>query len=219
MPREEQGDDVSAAFSMLQGELAHYKKQLNEEGSRAFAQGYYMEARRLIDQAEQVNALINRIQALAEEWAKLQKERGILSAFSFTIKETDSLPHDIPSPPKAREFSPSRIPTPIPHGRRTPEEFFYRPILSVLVEMGGAGSVREVLNRVYEKVHNHLNDIDRARIPTGQIRWSNTAMWARKRMVEMGLLSNSSPRGIWEITPKGREYLARLRASEDAKPG
>ena len=36
------------------------------------------------------------------------------------------------------------------------------------------------------------------------------AAWARQNLVNQGLLSGSSPRGIWEITEQGRNYLAAL---------
>jgi len=39
-----------------------------------------------------------------------------------------------------------------------------------------------------------------------QRRWENTAQWARNTMVNEGLLSADSPRGIWEITKKGRDF-------------
>lgn len=38
-------------------------------------------------------------------------------------------------------------------------------------------------------------------------RWRNAAQWARNSMVNEGLLKSGSPRGVWEITEKGREYL------------
>ncbi|MCC7571175.1 winged helix-turn-helix domain-containing protein, partial [Candidatus Micrarchaeota archaeon] len=39
-------------------------------------------------------------------------------------------------------------------------------------------------------------------------RWRNTAQWARNSMVnEEGFLKKDSPRGIWEISEKGRAFL------------
>jgi hypothetical protein len=41
-----------------------------------------------------------------------------------------------------------------------------------------------------------------------QIRWRNTAQWARNLMVnEDGRMKKSSPRGVWEISDKGRTWL------------
>jgi restriction system protein len=38
-------------------------------------------------------------------------------------------------------------------------------------------------------------------------RWRNTAQWARNSLREEGLIRDDSPRGIWEITDKGRQWL------------
>jgi hypothetical protein len=38
-------------------------------------------------------------------------------------------------------------------------------------------------------------------------RWRNAAQWARNSMVNDGLLRNDSPRGEWEITATGRQWL------------
>jgi len=39
------------------------------------------------------------------------------------------------------------------------------------------------------------------------LRWRNAAQWARNSMVQEGLLKADSPRGVWEITDRGREML------------
>lgn len=39
--------------------------------------------------------------------------------------------------------------------------------------------------------------------------WRNRARFARLRMKERDPLSDASHRGVWEITPLGREYLAQ----------
>lgn len=35
----------------------------------------------------------------------------------------------------------------------------------------------------------------------------NTAQWARNSMVKEGLMASDSPRGIWEITDEGEQWL------------
>src|SRR4051812_41831521 len=44
---------------------------------------------------------------------------------------------------------------------------------------------------------------------TGEVRWRNRTRFARLRMKERGLLSDMSPRGIWEMTDAGRGYTSR----------
>jgi restriction system protein len=40
-------------------------------------------------------------------------------------------------------------------------------------------------------------------------RWRNAAQWARNSMVNEGLLKKDSPRGVWEISDKGKQYLTQ----------
>jgi restriction endonuclease Mrr len=53
-----------------------------------------------------------------------------------------------------------------------------------------------------------LNKYDYEPLPSNptQKRWENSVQWARNTMVNEGLLSSDSPRGIWEITQKGRDF-------------
>ena len=37
--------------------------------------------------------------------------------------------------------------------------------------------------------------------------WRDAAQWARNSMVAEGLLKADSPRGVWEISDKGRDVL------------
>jgi len=96
-------------------------------------------------------------------------------------------------------------------GLRTPEAAYYRPILEVLAEMGGSGETGEVLDRVGRKMKGLLKDVDFDPLASGpdNPRWRNAAQWARNAMVREGLLKADSPRGVWQISDKGREMLAR----------
>jgi restriction system protein len=42
-------------------------------------------------------------------------------------------------------------------------------------------------------------------------RWRNTAQWARNTIAKEGLLKADSPRGIWEISEAGRQWLAQQK--------
>jgi len=93
-------------------------------------------------------------------------------------------------------------------GLKTPEKEYYIPILEVIVELGGRGKVKEILPLVKGKMNGRLNDYDLSPLPgTKNERWHNTAQWARNDMVKEGYLCKDSPRGIWEITEKGKEFL------------
>ena len=52
-----------------------------------------------------------------------------------------------------------------------------------------------------------LKQRDYEMLSMGDVRWRNRARFARLRMTEQGLLSATSPRGIWELTDLGRKHL------------
>jgi len=93
--------------------------------------------------------------------------------------------------------------------RRTQEEAFFHPILSVLRELGGSAKVDPILRKVERRVGHTFTQDDRAPIKSGEPRWRNTAKRARKRLVERGLLKANSPRGWWELSERGRQEAER----------
>ncbi len=101
----------------------------------------------------------------------------------------------------------------IPRGTRTSEEEFFRPILESLNEMGGAGSMTDVLDCVFKKMDSSLKDVDRKMLESNSKmpRWRNTAQFARNQMTKQGLLRGGSQRGIWEITDAGRQELVKMQ--------
>jgi len=101
-------------------------------------------------------------------------------------------------------------------GGRTPEGAFRTPILEALVELGGGGPVAEILRIVQDKAEGFLTPVDYDKVPSGYVRWRNSAMWERRRMVEEGLLKADSPHGYWEITDKGRASLRAMTMSSTA---
>jgi hypothetical protein len=97
----------------------------------------------------------------------------------------------------------------VARGVRTPQSAFRQPLLRVLYESGGTGKMSEVVDRVGEIMSAHLNEVDRQKLATGEIRWRNAVQWKRNEMVKEGFLKKDSPRGVWELTAKG------IKAAED----
>lgn len=66
-----------------------------------------------------------------------------------------------------------------------------------------------MLDRVGQIMTGVLKDVDYQPLASSpdNLRWRNAAQWARNSMVQEGLLKADSPRGVWEITDKGREML------------
>jgi len=108
----------------------------------------------------------------------------------------------------ADEVRPTGKRPPVRSRERTPQRAFRRPVLEALVEAGGRAPVDDVLTRVYDKVKRRLSKFDHTTISTGEERWRVYARWARKNLELEELIRG--PRGVWEITDKGRAHLESL---------
>jgi len=78
---------------------------------------------------------------------------------------------------------------------------FFRPIIEVLQETGGSGTVAEVIDLVIEKMvipESEQQEI----LKGGQTRVRNQIQWARFYLANAGYI-DSSKRGIWTLTEKG----------------
>lgn len=85
-------------------------------------------------------------------------------------------------------------------GERTPTEEFYEPLLQVLGAAGGQLPAVEAIDQVGKVMAERLNDVDRARLPSGEVRWRNSVRWARQRLEEQGKLDGNAPYGTWKLT-------------------
>ena len=79
---------------------------------------------------------------------------------------------------------------------------YFGPLLDALRKLGGSGTPDEVVERIAtdlglpDEVQNDL-------LPSGGPRFRNQVAWARFYLVREGLL-DSSKRGVWSLTEKGR---------------
>jgi Mrr N-terminal domain len=95
-----------------------------------------------------------------------------------------------------------------PEGDLLPETEYWHPILQLLDEAGGRARGSEIIDALEPLVRDRLTAADKDTLSIGEVRWRNRARFARLRMKELGFISDQSPRGIWEITDTGRDYLA-----------
>lgn len=185
--------DVSAALRLLAESLEEEEKRIRNEGSKAMNEGDYDTATAVIDFAKRLLAFQKKVAGLEKEWDDLEDLRD---------KAT----------PAVQEIVSKRF-----FGRRKSGEItghmdFSPFILEALVEMGGKGKTKDVLDRVGEKMKHILKpkDYEAHKSDAHQIRWRNTAQWARNMMVnEDGRMQKGSPTGIWEISDKGRAWLKK----------
>lgn len=181
--------NVSSAFEMLLEEIEAEIEFVNNVGSRAFEGRDYDRAKEALERAGVLTAFRDRIATLRKEWEDLAA-----AAERAEDEETRAARRNLGRLRK---------------GIRTPEAAYRLPILRVLADMGGSGRVGEVLERVGQLMKPILKDVDYQPLASSpdNPRWRNAAQWARSSMIREGLLRADSPRGIWEITDKGRQAV------------
>ena len=93
----------------------------------------------------------------------------------------------------------------LPRGQKVSNETYMFPILEAVYELGGRGRMNEVLPIVELKMKHLFSDVDYEIMPGGgDVRWRNTAQWARNTLVhQRGLLKKNAGHGIWELTEQG----------------
>ena len=182
-------NDVSSAFEMLLEEVEAEIDFVNTVGAKAFEKRDYDRAKEALERAGTLTAFRDKVAGLRKEWDGLAA-----AAESQEDEQTKAQRRDLGRLRK---------------GLRTPEAAYYRPILEVLAKMGGSGDTGEVLDRVGKKMKGVLKDVDHTPLAStpDNPRWRNAAQWARNSMVKEGLLKSDSPRGVWEITDRGKELL------------
>ena len=96
-------------------------------------------------------------------------------------------------------------------GLKTPQRDFRRPLLQILIQLGGRGERRQVLNQLAEVMASHLGDYDRETLESGSVRWEKNAEFECTEMRKAGLLKRDSARGWWEVSHQGRAYWSEER--------
>jgi hypothetical protein len=189
--------DVVAALSLLRETLGTEQKRIYWEGSQAMARGDLDTAEAVIDFAKRLLAFTKKVEALGKEWKGLEKLRDDAT-------------------PEVQQIVSKRFFGRIGKGEITPHMAYCRHILEVLIEMGGAGKTKTVLDRVGEKLKAVLKPKDyEHHKSSNQIRWRNTAQWARNTMAnDDGRMKKGSRNGYWEISDKGRAWLRGQESSE-----
>lgn len=93
-----------------------------------------------------------------------------------------------------------------PQGK-LPEKEFRRPLLEALYEMGGRAHVRKLRPVLENRLAPRLLPGDYEPVTTGDPRWWNAACWARNGLKNDGHLRDDSPRGLWELSEKGKRQV------------
>ena len=104
--------------------------------------------------------------------------------------------------------------TRLPPGIKVSNKAYERPILEAVYELGCRAKMSEVLPIVEQKMKHLFTKVDYELMPGGaDVRWRNTAQWARNTLVHThGLLKRNAGHGIWELTDKGIAEVERTGA-------
>ena len=65
-----------------------------------------------------------------------------------------------------------------------------------------------IRERIEPKIAPRLSEADYALVASGDPRWWNAVCWQRHDLVKDGLLKNDSERGVWELSERGKQFLA-----------
>jgi restriction system protein len=212
--------NVLAAFDVLIEEMEDALRSIHKAGASALEVRNYDKAQTTIEHARRVMLVREKIAALKGEWKDVE---GVFSEHPDSTQHTPNTAyvqrqtsmHTVPA--KLRPIVHHNISPPagrliagrIRKGLRTPEPAFFRPILQALCDLGGSAKRSDVFNVLEQSMRDVLKPIDYQILSSEaeQVRWQNSAQWARNLMVKEGLLQPDSPVGIWEITEKGRAFL------------
>jgi hypothetical protein len=185
---------IEQAFENFLAELNEILADAQEMIKRKAEEGCFCEITALAQQAEQIKQLVEEVKAFRERWGTQKSLTDFHRATS------------VPASRKHRRASPADI---------NPQSAYARPLLQALEDLGGRAPIEQVLERVYQLVKSRLKPKDLEKVPSGQdLRWRNAAMWMRYKLKQQGYIKPDSPKGIWEITDAGREYLKQLQAEE-----
>lgn len=95
-------------------------------------------------------------------------------------------------------------------GALTPQAVYEKYLLHAL--LAGPGHKRDVTHAVIKRMmkDGHIGAADQELVKTGETKAENTLAWARNALKDRGYISRTAARGIWELTPEGREAAGRV---------
>lgn len=90
---------------------------------------------------------------------------------------------------------------------KTPQKDFRKPLLTLMVALGGSASVRTIREKMEPAVRDMLLAGDRELVSTGEERWWNATCWERNDLVKEGIFRPDSERGTWALSDAARQSL------------
>jgi restriction system protein len=191
-PTEVPTDDISSAFEILSEELETETGVVCNMGAKAFGNRDFTKSDKMRKRVLGLVGFRDQVATLRADWGKF----------------VNSAEQDEDEKPRGRRRNLGRL----RRGELTPQEEYFLPILRSLVKIGGAGKTSEIMEIVGKQMERILKDVDRQPIPSEPSvpRWRSTALGARPALIKAGLIKPDSPKGTWEITEAGLEFVKKV---------
>lgn len=190
MPTPTLPDDISASLELLKASVAEEGERIKSDGAKAMTNGDFDVARAVIDFAERLQDFEDSVNELMGKWEQLEDLRDAAT-------------------PEVQQIVTKRFFGKRKKGEITPQDDYIPYLLEALVELGGSGKTKEVIDLVGEKMKKLLKPVDYEahKSDSKSIRWRNSIQWARNTLVNDWGFMEKSKHGIWLISEKGREWL------------
>jgi hypothetical protein len=107
----------------------------------------------------------------------------------------------------------------LPPNALTPQQTYEKYLLVVLAkEFDGRGHKRDVTHAIVKRMmkEGHIGAADQELVSTGETKAENTITWARNALKQRGYINRAASRGMWELTPEGRNAAGKTTLP---KPG
>jgi hypothetical protein len=88
----------------------------------------------------------------------------------------------------------------------TPSDVLERTLLTVLKKSGGKAHISQVFEKMEKLLRHQLTADDREITTEPRERWKVNVSWKRQDLIERGIMTKNSPKGIWMIEKK---YLSK----------
>jgi len=157
---------VNRAFERLLKEIDEILNMIREQTDEHLHAENFDKVKTLAEYAERLKDLREKVKALQGEY------QTILRIFSEKIPTQVQIEQVKPTQVRKK-----KVKGKLKKGLRTPEEQFIIPILEAIIELGGRAKVKDVLERVYDKMKKILNSYDEEPLRSRRNvkRWVNTA--------------------------------------------
>lgn len=182
----------------------------NQEGAQKFSISDHTKAKEIL---EKVEKLVKARMKIVDAYQELSGMESTKDRSDKQIKTQPAIEDIFENKTKSKQTTKSQG-----NGKKkTHEEKFYDPILIALESLGGSAYSYQVIDIVHDLLRDEFNEIDYQGMPSNpkEIRWVNTARWARQTLKNEGLLKKNSPHGVWELDKAGWNHLKKNKEGEN----